>query len=138
MKRNATITAFSLTLAIAIGCGSTTDPTSTSAPADRAAVESPPELTIEIRKPDDDSEAIRLRLDPERAQANNISLYDLRDAVTISSVLGNDRPKPPPRVVYEDKLRETRYYGEIILRANEKGDLLRLKEVATIERITRP
>lgn len=87
--------------------------------------------------------AMRIWLKPDRMQAYNISTDDVMNAVSEQSVIGR-----PGRLgqasgkhsqmleyvlVYEGRYNKPEQYENIILRANSEGELLRLKDVASVE-----
>jgi HAE1 family hydrophobic/amphiphilic exporter-1 len=87
--------------------------------------------------------AMRLWLNPERMRAYNISTDDVMKAVSEQSIIGR-----PGRLgqatgitaqaleyvlVYQGRFNKPEQYGNIILRANPDGEILRLKDVATVE-----
>lgn len=87
--------------------------------------------------------AMRLWLNPDRMRAYNISTEDVMKAVSEQSVIGS-----PGRLgqatgmkaqsleyvlVYQGRFNKPEQYEQIILRANENGEILRLKDVAKVE-----
>jgi HAE1 family hydrophobic/amphiphilic exporter-1 len=87
--------------------------------------------------------AMRVWLNPDRMRAYNISTDDVMKAISEQSVIGR-----PGRLgqatgktaqaleyvlVYEGRFNKPEQYENIILRANEDGELLRLKDVAKVE-----
>ena len=89
------------------------------------------------------SYAMRLWLNPDRMRAYNISTEDVMKAVEEQSVIGR-----PGRLgqasgktsqaleyvlVYEGRFNKPEQYENIILRANHEGEMLHLKDVATVE-----
>lgn len=87
--------------------------------------------------------AMRLWLNPERMQAYRISTEDVMKAVAEQSVIGS-----PGRLglatgktsqsreyvlTYVGRYNKPEQYENIILRANSEGEILRLKDVATVE-----
>ncbi|MBS2014064.1 MAG: efflux RND transporter permease subunit [Deltaproteobacteria bacterium] len=89
------------------------------------------------------SYAMRLWLNPDRMRAYNVSVEDVMKACEEQSVIGR-----PGRLgqasgkqaqaleyvlVYEGRFNKPEQYENIILRANQDGELLRLKDVATVE-----
>lgn len=86
--------------------------------------------------------AMRVWLNPERMRAYNISPDDVMEALSDQSIIGK-----PGRIgrgdskqaealeyvlAYSDRFSEPKQYEDVILRANPKGELLRLKDVATV------
>ena len=87
--------------------------------------------------------AMRVWLNPDRMRAYNVSTEDVMKAVDEQSVIGR-----PGRLgqasgkqsqaleyvlTYEGRFNKPEQYEKIILRANHDGEILRLKDVATIE-----
>ncbi|MDF2691698.1 MAG: efflux system, inner rane transporter CmeB [Labilithrix sp.] len=87
--------------------------------------------------------AMRVWLNPDRMRAYNVSTEDVMKAVDEQSVIGR-----PGRLgqasgkqsqaleyvlTYEGRFNKPEQYENIILRANHEGEILRLKDVATIE-----
>lgn len=87
--------------------------------------------------------AMRLWLNPDRMRAYNVSTEDVMKAIDEQSVIGR-----PGRLgqasgkqaqaleyvlVYEGRYNKPEQYENIILRANHDGEILRLKDVATVE-----
>jgi len=87
--------------------------------------------------------AMRVWLNPERMRAYNVSTEEVMKAIGEQSVIGS-----PGRLgqatgkqaqsleyvlVYQGRYNRPEQYEKIVLRANENGELLRLKDVAKIE-----
>ena len=87
--------------------------------------------------------SMRVWLDPERMRAYNISTEDVMKALSEQSIIGS-----PGRLgqatgktsqakeyilTYVGRYNDAEQYKNIILRSNEKGEILRLKELADIE-----
>lgn len=87
--------------------------------------------------------AMRVWLNPDRMRAYSVSTEDVMKAIDEQSVIGR-----PGRLgqasgkkaqaleyvlVYEGRFNKPEQYENIILRANQEGELLRLKDVATVE-----
>ncbi len=87
--------------------------------------------------------AMRVWLNPDRMRAYSISTEDVMKAISEQSVIGS-----PGRLgqatgmkaqsleyvlVYEGRYNKPEQYENIILRANEDGELLRLKDIAKVE-----
>jgi HAE1 family hydrophobic/amphiphilic exporter-1 len=87
--------------------------------------------------------AMRVWLDPERMRAYSISSADVMEAIGEQSIIGS-----PGRLgqatgktsqskeyvlTYVGRYNEADQYGNIILRANPEGEILRLKDVAQVE-----
>lgn len=87
--------------------------------------------------------AMRIWLNPDRMRAYSVSTADVMKAIDEQSVIGR-----PGRLgqatgktaqaleyvlVYEGRYNKPEQYEQIILRANQDGELLRLKDVATVE-----
>ncbi len=86
--------------------------------------------------------AMRVWLNPERMRAYNISPDDVMEALSDQSVIGK-----PGRIgrgdgkraealeyvlAYSDRFNDAKQYENVIIRANAKGELLRLKDIATV------
>lgn len=86
--------------------------------------------------------AMRVWLNPDRMRAYKISPDDVMEAMNDQSVIGK-----PGRIgrgdskraealefvlAYSDRFNDPKQYENIILRANPKGEVLRLKDVATV------
>ena len=87
--------------------------------------------------------AMRLWLNPDRMRAYRVSTDDVMKAVADQSIIGR-----PGRLgqasgmkaqaleyvlVYQGRFNKPEQYGNIVLRADDNGEILRLKDVATIE-----
>lgn len=87
--------------------------------------------------------AMRLWLNPEKMRAYKVSTEEIMKAISEQSVIGS-----PGRLgqatgikaqsleyvlVYEGRFNKPEQYEKIIIRANDDGELLRLKDVATVE-----
>src|SRR5262245_27118853 len=87
--------------------------------------------------------AMRIWLNPDRMRAYRISTEDVMKAISEQSVIGS-----PGRLgqatgikaqaleyvlVYEGRFNKPEQYEKIVIRANEEGELLRLKDIATVE-----
>ena len=96
------------------------------------------EVTIQFRQYPEDGHpwyhgaVIRVRLDLDRLRAYDLSVDDVMKAFAHSGV-GPPRPVPPPGVVFFKCLPRPDQCENIILRANAKGQILRLKDVARVE-----
>jgi multidrug efflux pump subunit AcrB len=87
--------------------------------------------------------ALRIRLNPDRMRAHNLSSEDMIDALSESSLHApNDRLGQAMRKPWQSKENEltliTRYIkpeqcANIILKANPDGELLRLKDIGQVE-----
>lgn len=85
--------------------------------------------------------AMRIWLNPDRMRAYNISPGDVMEALSEQSVIGKagrigrgdgNRAQALEYVLtYSDRFNEPEQYGNIIIKANAKGELLRLKDIAT-------
>src|SRR3954470_6557356 len=86
--------------------------------------------------------AMRIWLNPDRMRAYNISPDEIMQAVSDQSIIGK-----PGRIgrgdskqaealeyvlAYTDRFNEPKQYEDIIIRAKPKGELLRLKDIATV------
>ena len=89
------------------------------------------------------SYAMRLWLNPDRMRAYNVSIDEVMEAVSTQSVIGR-----PGRLgqatgikaqaleyvlVYEGRYNKPEQYENIIIRAKPDGELLKLKDIATVE-----
>jgi hypothetical protein len=100
-----------------------------------------PEITFEIRQYPEDrqtwnrGDAIRVRLDIDRLRAHDLSLEDVKKAFVESSVVDSARQvDPPPGVVFvRGVTNRPDQYGNLIVRANADGELVRLRDIAKIE-----
>lgn len=112
-----------------LGCGEKPIPSSPVVNAER------PELTIQVRHPSNRGDAILIRLDAERLRANNLTPEEVLDGLKPSGFVDPNAPVTPPGVVFDKYYAKPEQYAEIILKANEKGEILRLKDVAKVERL---
>lgn len=99
-----------------------------------------PEVILQVRRypedrrPWDRVEAIRVRLDIDRLRAYGLSVDDVKRAFAESSVINSPRrADPPPGVVFVTRLYRPELFKNLIVRATAEGDIVRLKDVATIE-----
>ncbi len=89
------------------------------------------------------SYAMRLWLNPDRMRAYNVSVDEVMEAVSTQSVIGR-----PGRLgqatgktaqaleyvlVYEGRFNKPEQYENIIIRAKPDGEVLKLKDIATVE-----
>ncbi len=87
--------------------------------------------------------AMRVELNLERMRAYNISSADIMEAIKEQSLIGSPgrlgqaTGKTSQTIEYVltwiGRYNEPKQYEDIILRANEKGEILRLKDVAHVE-----
>jgi HAE1 family hydrophobic/amphiphilic exporter-1 len=87
--------------------------------------------------------AMRVWLKPDRMRAYNISSEEIMEAMEEQSIIG--RPGRLGRssgiqaqsleyvLVYEDRYNKPEQYEDIIIRANEEGEMIKLKDVASVE-----
>lgn len=87
--------------------------------------------------------AMRIWLKPDRMRAYNISTEEVMEAINEQSVIG--RPgrlgqasgKTPQSLeyvlTYKGRFNKPEEYGDIIVRANAKGEILKLKDLAEVE-----
>jgi len=87
--------------------------------------------------------AMRIWLNPERMRAYNVATDDVMKAIAEQSLIG--RPGRTGQatgrksqaleyvLTYEGRYSQPEKYGDIIVRANADGELLRLKDLATVE-----
>ncbi|MDX5404302.1 MAG: efflux RND transporter permease subunit, partial [Bacteroidota bacterium] len=87
--------------------------------------------------------AMRVWLNPDRMRAYNVSTEEVMEALAEQSVIGS-----PGRIgrssgkrsqsleyvlTYQGRYNEPEQYGNIIIRANPEGEILKLKDVAKVE-----
>ncbi|MFT7345170.1 MAG: HAE1 family hydrophobic/amphiphilic exporter-1, partial [Lentimonas sp.] len=87
--------------------------------------------------------AMRVWLKPDRMRAYNIAADEVMKAMEEQSIIGR-----PGRLgqssginaqsleyvlIYQDRYNEPKQYEEIIIRANEEGELIKLKDIAEVE-----
>ncbi|MDV7390559.1 efflux RND transporter permease subunit, partial [Arthrospira platensis SPKY1] len=87
--------------------------------------------------------AMRIWLKPDRMRAYNISAEEVLEAMQEQSLiarpgrLGQSSGKSVQSLeyvlVYKDRYNKPEQYEEIILRANEDGEILYLRDVAEVE-----
>ncbi|WP_158974153.1 efflux RND transporter permease subunit [Cellulophaga sp. L1A9] len=87
--------------------------------------------------------AMRVWLKPDRMRAYNVSAEEVMEAMQDQSIiarpgrLGGSSGKTSQALeyvlTYEDRYSEPEQYEDIIIRANEEGELLKLKDVADVE-----
>ena len=87
--------------------------------------------------------AMRIWLKPDRMRAYRISAEEILEAMQEQSViarpgrLGQSSGKAAQALeyvlVYQDRYNEASQYEEIIIRASDEGEILRLKDLATVE-----
>ena len=87
--------------------------------------------------------AMRVWLNPERMRAYNISPDEVMEAMGDQSIIGkpgrigrgdSKRAEALEYVLaYSDRYNEPKEYENIIIKANAKGELLRLKDIATVQ-----
>ncbi len=86
--------------------------------------------------------AMRVWLNPERMRAYNISPDEVMEAMNDQSIIGkpgrigrgdSKRAEALEYVLaYPDRFNDPKQYENIIVKANAKGELLRLKDIATV------
>ena len=86
--------------------------------------------------------AMRIWLNPDRMRAYNISPDEVMEAMNNQSIIGKagrigrgDGQQAEALeyvLTYSDRFNEPKQYEDIIIRANAKGESLRLKDVATV------
>lgn len=86
--------------------------------------------------------AMRVWLNPDRMRAYKVSPDEVMDAISSQSIIGkagrigradSKRAEALEYVfAYSDRFSDPKQYENIIIRANPKGELLRLKDVATV------
>jgi hydrophobic/amphiphilic exporter-1 (mainly G- bacteria), HAE1 family len=87
--------------------------------------------------------AMRVWLNPDRMRAYNVSTEDVMKAIDEQSVIGRPgrlgqatgkRAQSLEYVlVYQGRFNKPEQYEEIIIRANEDGEILKLKDIAEVE-----
>ena len=87
--------------------------------------------------------AMRIWLKPDRMRAYNVSAEEVLEAMQEQSIiarpgrLGQSSGKQAQSLeyvlVYQDRYNEADQYKEIIIRANDDGELLKLKDIADVE-----
>src|SRR5579883_3480694 len=87
--------------------------------------------------------AMRIWLNPDRMRAYDVSTEDVMNAIATQSVIGSPgrlgqatgRTSQSKEYVltYIGRFNKPEQYGNIILRANPKGEILRLRDVADVE-----
>ncbi|MBS1949454.1 MAG: RND efflux system, inner membrane transporter [Cytophagales bacterium] len=87
--------------------------------------------------------AMRVWLNPERMRAYRVSPDDVMEALGDQSIIGkpgrigrgdSKRAEALEYVLaYSDRFNEPKQYENVIIRANPKGELLRLKDIATVK-----
>ncbi|MFL6806600.1 MAG: efflux RND transporter permease subunit, partial [Xanthobacteraceae bacterium] len=87
-----------------------------------------------------DQPAIRVRVDPGAIAAAGISLEDVRLAIvnanSLTPIGSFDGPRQMEAIGTNDQLRTTASYGQIIVK-NAGGNIVRLRDIASIEQGTR-
>jgi hypothetical protein len=93
------------------------------------------ELTFEIRDPANLADPVLVRLNIDRLSDYNLCKKDVMNAVTPSRFIPADEPRPPPDVVFSLGLppKGIQQYGDIIVKCDEEGNIVRLKNVANLE-----
>src|ERR1043166_7704123 len=86
--------------------------------------------------------AMRIWLNPDRMRAYNISPDDAMEALSDQSIIGKagrigrgdgQRAQALEYVLtYSDRFNDPEQYGNVIIKANAKGELLRLRDIATV------
>ncbi|WP_025764777.1 efflux RND transporter permease subunit [Dyadobacter tibetensis] len=87
--------------------------------------------------------AMRVWLNPDRMRAYNISPDDVMEALNDQSIIGKpgrigrgdgSRAEALEYVLaYSDRFSDAKQYENVIIRANPNGEMLRLKDVATVD-----
>lgn len=86
--------------------------------------------------------AMRVWLNPDRMRAYNVSPDEVMEALSNTSIIGKagrigrgDSKQAEALeyvLAYSDRFNDPKQYENVIIRANPKGELLRLKDVATV------
>jgi len=110
--------------------------------ADDLDTVSRPEVTFHLRqhpedrRPRDRDDAVRVRLDLYRLQAYGLAREDVMRACAESGVVDPRwRAAPPPGVVFVARLNRPEWYEKVIMKATPEGDIVRLGDVARVERL---
>lgn len=84
--------------------------------------------------------SMRIWLKPDRLAANNLSAQDVLDAIKDQNIeaapgrLGQNSPESFEYVIkYKGKLNKNEEYENMVVKANNDGSVLRLKDVARVE-----
>ena len=78
--------------------------------------------------------AVRVRLDPDRMRARHLSRDDVMRAFQETRMIDPaERAATPPGVVVDARLRRPDEYGNLILFVVPEGNVVRVKDVATVE-----
>jgi HAE1 family hydrophobic/amphiphilic exporter-1 len=87
--------------------------------------------------------AMRIWLNPDRMRAYSVSIDEVMDAIANQSIIGR-----PGRIgqstgiaaqskeyvlIYQGRYNKPEQYGDIIIRANSKGEILHLKDIAKVD-----
>jgi hypothetical protein len=148
MKRIARLLAFLVVPTCSICCGGKPgEPKQDSTPGARPvenAKEEPkdarPEMTFLIcqfpsdEQPLNRGEAVRVRLDAVRTRAHDLSVDDVKRAFAPSRMVVSPEPTPPPGVVFVPHVGRPDQYESIIVKATAEGQIVRLRDVAVVER----
>lgn len=146
MKRFAKPLAAIVPFASSIGCGgqpaAPKKETTTDAVPTGKVDTARPEITLQLRQYPQDGQpwnrgdAIRIRLDVDRLRAHDLSGENVMKALEESRVVGSPRPAdPPPGVVFVSRLSRPDLYENVVLKASAEGEIVRLKDVAIVERV---
>ncbi|MES2799343.1 MAG: efflux RND transporter permease subunit [Bacteroidota bacterium] len=86
--------------------------------------------------------AMRIWLNPERMRAYNVSPDEVMESLSEQSIIGKpgrigrgdgSRAEALEYVLaYKDRYNEPKQYEDVIIRANSQGEILRLKDIATV------
>ena len=141
MKRFAKLWAVIVLVTVSVGCGDTLDEPKKEATADALPIGkveetddvAPPEILFQIRHPHNRGDAVRIRLDTDRLRAYGLSKEDVMKALTPSGLVDPKEPLPPSGVVFDTHLAKPDRYENVILKANDEGHIVRLKDVAKVE-----
>ncbi len=87
--------------------------------------------------------AMRVWLNPDRMRAYNVSPDEVMEALSEQSIIGKpgrigrgdgSRAEALEYVLaYSDRFSEAKQYEDVIIRANPKGEILRLKDIARVD-----
>lgn len=87
--------------------------------------------------------AMRIWLNPDRMRAYNISTDDVMQAISKQSIIGHpgrigsssgkEAQSLEYTLIYQGRYNEPKQYENIIIRANQNGEILYLKDIAKVE-----
>jgi hypothetical protein len=92
-----------------------------------------PQMTFQIRDPWDRGNAVRVQVDIDRMRAYDLSPDLILESIKPSRIVDPTEPSPPPGVVFANRVASTDQYEDIIVKATAEGEIVRLKDIATVE-----